>query len=1027
MAKEQNESRNPKDASYWKSLREYYNDPSVSDDKAREFAKEVTEDFDITTLSPMSRKQFLGALAASAAFAAAGCTNYRDKGEIVPYNRKPEEITLGRPNYYASTCTGCAEACGILIKTREGRPIKVDGNPDHPINQGKLCAKGQASILNLYDPERLKDPMLVSSGILTKSSWKEVNTKIIAALTSAVNQRKEIALITHTITSPSAKKLLVEFTAKYPTAKIYSYELFNDSNRQSAWTKTHGGQFPLIQWDKAKVILALESDFLGHEGNMPEQTRMFVSKRDVMKGKNFPVKPSDWNRLYSADATMSSTAMNADYRLRIRPDQQLEFLLSLINEFKPTAQFAKYSLTAFVKKNGLDEAVVRQLVNDLRQHKGESIVHAGSALPEAVHIAVNMLNDILGNSALYRKDQSAVEHIGFASKEEWETLVAKMKGGNVGVVVHFDTNPVYHLAPDYGYSEALKNVEAVVTLAELTNESAAMSHFVLPINHTFESWGDHKTRTGIISLQQPVIAPLYNTRQKESILLTWLNGNPDSYKETQYHEYIMNRWKKEVYPALNLKVDFKTFWYSALHDGVVTFSEQTQSIGGFKNDAINSIPDVTTASEFVLYLHDNYFVGDGRFSNNGWLQEMPHPASKIAWDNYAALSVATAKEIGADEGTMIDVAVGGRSLKLPVHIQPGLADKFVAVMLGYGRTVSGSVGTGVGFNANLLMSKSSPLSQWLYADAKVSATPEKYALASTQEHHSLDDTFLKDIQKRRDIIQEGTLIQYIDDPKFIEKEHHEITIVPRVKYEGVKWGMAIDLNKCTGCGVCTLSCNVENNIPVVGKEQVMKGREMTWIRIDRYFSGTSDAPSVSNQPMMCQHCDNAPCENVCPVVATTHSPDGLNQMAYNRCVGTKYCSNNCPYKVRRFNFFDFRDDFNDGYQYQQPLNMLHNPEVTVRSRGVMEKCTFCIQRIMDARQHAIEDGVEFTGAGVTTACQEACPAEAIVFGNVNDKNSLIYKYRHHEIGYRVLEEINVGPNVTYIAKLRNVTSHSENE
>jgi MoCo/4Fe-4S cofactor protein with predicted Tat translocation signal len=1006
MVNEQNES------TYWKSLREYHNDPTINDEKAQEFAREVTEDFDFNGLSPMSRKQFLGALAASAAFAAAGCTDYRDKGEIVPYNRKPEEITLGKPNYYASTCTGCAEACGILIKTREGRPIKIDGNADHPVNQGKICAKGQASILNLYDPERLKDPMIVNSGILTKSSWKEVNTKIIAALTAAVNQKKEIALVTHTITSPSAKKLLSEFTAQYPSAKIYSYELFHNLNRKSAWSKTNGGVVPLIQWDKAKVILALESDFLGYEGNMLEQTRMVVSKRDVMKGKNF-------NRLYSADATMSSTAMNADYRLRIRPDQQLEFVLSLINEFKPTPQFSQYSLAVFAQKTGVDTSVLKQLVKDLSANKGGAIVHAGNALPESVHIAVNMLNEILGNTALYRKDQSAVEHIELAKKEEWELLVANMNAGKVGVVVHFDTNPVYHIASDYGYTEALKKVETVVTLAEMTNESAAASGFVLPINHAFESWGDHKTRTGVLSLQQPVISPLYNTRQKESLLLTWTSGSIETYKETQYHEYIMNRWEKEVYPSFKVKVDFKTFWYSALHDGVVTFAEQPQSISGFKNEVINTIQHAALSNDMVLYLHDNYFIGDGRFSNNGWLQEMPHPASKIVWDNYAALSVATAKEIGAGEGTMIEVEVGGRSMKLPVHIQPGLADKFIAVMLGYGRSVSGSVGTGVGFNANLLLSKSSSLSPWLYSGVKVSVTSETYTLASTQEHHSLDDTFLNDIQKKRGVIREGTLVQYIDDPKFIEKEHHDLTIVPKIKYEGVKWAMAIDLNKCTGCGICTLSCNVENNIPVVGKEQVRKGREMTWIRIDRYFSGSSDSPSVSNQPMLCQQCDNAPCENVCPVVATTHSPDGLNQMAYNRCVGTKYCSNNCPYKVRRFNFFDFRDDFNDGYQYQEPLEMLNNPEVTVRSRGVMEKCTFCVQRIMESRQHAIEEGVEFTGSGVTTACQEACPAEAIVFGNVNDKNSNIYKYRHHEVGYRVLEEINVGPNVTYLAKLRN--------
>jgi Fe-S-cluster-containing dehydrogenase component/anaerobic selenocysteine-containing dehydrogenase len=1015
MANETHESK------YWKNLRQYYNDPSAEGEKAHEFAKGVTEDFNLNTLSPISRKQFLAVLSASAAFAAAGCSSYRDKGEIVPYTKKPEEITLGKANYYASTCTGCKEACGILIKTREGRPIKIDGNSDHPVNQGKICAKGQASILNLYDPERLKDPMLVSSGILSKSSWKSVDSKIIAALIAAVNQKKEIAVITHTVTSPSAKKIFEEFAAKYPTAKFYSYELFNDLNRKFAWTKSTGAStIPLIQWDKAKVILALESDFLGYEGNMPEQTRMFVSNRDVKNPKNF-------NRLYCADATMSSTAMNSDYRLRIRPDQQLEFILSLINEFKPTAQFSKYSLSGFAKKNGLDESVLQQLVRDLNSNRGTAIVHAGNTLPESVHIAVNMLNELLGNNALYRNDQSAVEHVEIAKKEEWESLLAKMNAGGVGVIVNYDSNPVYHLAPDFGFTEAMKKVETVVTLSELTNESAALSGFVLPINHAFESWGDHKTRTGILSLQQPVISPLYKTRQKEAILLTWTKGTPESYNDTLYHEYVINRWEKEVYPTLKLKVDFKSFWYSALHDGVITFPETAQNVAGFRNDAISSIVNVSTSSDFVLFLHDNYFVGDGRFSNNGWLQEMPHPASKIAWDNYASLSPVTAKEIDAEEGTMIEVTAGSRTMKLPVHVQPGLADKFVSVMLGYGRTVAGTVGTGVGFNANLLMSKSASLSQWLYADVKVTKTSETYLLASTQDHHSIDDTFLKDIQNKRDIIQEGTLLHYIEDPKFIEKEHHESTIVPKIKYDGVKWAMAIDLNKCTGCGVCTLSCNVENNIPVVGKDQLNRGREMTWIRIDRYFSGSSDAPSVSNQPMMCQHCDNAPCENVCPVIATTHSPDGLNQMAYNRCVGTKYCSNNCPFKVRRFNFYDFRDEFKESFQYQQPFDMVHNPEVTVRSRGVMEKCTFCIQRIMEGRETAIEEGVEFNGSGITTACQEACPAEAIVFGNMNDKNSAIYKYRHHEIGYRVLEEINVGPNVTYIAKLRNVTSQSHSE
>lgn len=1004
--------KNTNESKYWKSLRAYHNDPAAAEAKAREFAKDVTGEFDVDSMSGMSRKQFLALVSASAAFAAAGCTSYRDKGEIVPYNRKPEEITLGKANYYASTITENGQEYGILIKTREGRPIKIDGNPDHPINKGKISARGQASILNLYDPERLKQPMAVESGILSAVEWIDIDAKMTVALAAAAKSGKEIAVITHTITSPSAKSVLNAFTAKYPTAKIYSYELINELNRAAAWSKSTGGStFPLIKWNEANVILALESDFLGYEGNIAEQTRLYAERRNVNKAKSI-------SRLYSADGTMNSTAMNADYRLRVRPDQQLEFVLALISEFKGNSGAAKQ----FAAKAGISATEVQQLVKDLGANKGKSIVHAGNGLPEAVHIAVNVLNDLLGNSVLYNKEQSAVAHSALTKMAEFTALVGRMNGGSVGVVIHFDSNPVFHFAPALGYAEAVKKVGTVVTMTEQQNETSDVSNVVLPVNHDYESWGDHKTRTGVISLQQPVISPLYATRQKEAVLLAWATG-ADAYKETLYHEFIMKRWENEVFPAMKASVDFKTFWYSSLHDGVVTFAETAAALPAVKGDALYGIAAPKSAEGYVLYLHDNYFVGDGRNANNGWLQEMPHPASKIAWDNYAALSVATAKELGAEEGTMIDVSVGGRSMKLPVHVQPGLADKLVAVQLGYGRTVCGTVGIGVGFNAQQLMSASA---EYLYTGVQVTKTSDTYLLASTQEHHDLDDSFLKDLHKKREIIKEGTVIQYLEDPKFLEKEHSSFTIIPKVKYDGVKWAMAIDLNKCTGCGVCTVSCNVENNIPVVGKDQLHKGREMAWIRIDRYFSGSSDAPSVSNQPMLCQHCDNAPCENVCPVIATTHSPDGLNQMAYNRCVGTKYCSNNCPYKVRRFNFYDFRDNFADGVQYQEPLNMLHNPEVTVRSRGVMEKCTFCVQRIMEGRQHAIEEGTTFTGAGVTVACQDACPADAIVFGNMNDKNSDIYKYRHHEIGYHVLEELNVAPNVTYVAKLRNVESQTEN-
>ncbi len=424
--------------------------------------------------------------------------------------------------------------------------------------------------------------------------------------------------------------------------------------------------------------------------------------------------------------------------------------------------------------------------------------------------------------------------------------------------------------------------------------------------------------------------------------------------------------------------------------------------------------------EYLVHLQKSYYIGDGKFAGNGWLQETPHPVTKVTWDNFASLSPATAKLLSVDMNDLVEVTSGDTKLKLPVIVQPGMADKLVAVELGYGREVISDAGKNIGTNANILLNGKG----YIINSVSVNKSDGNYNLASTQEHHSLDEDFVKDFHRKRKIIQEGTIEEYKKDKNFLAKYKYEnFNITQGPEYNDLKWGMAIDLNKCISCGICVTACNVENNIPVVGKDQVLKGREMQWMRLDRYYSGTPDEPIVSNQPMLCQHCDNAPCENVCPVNATNHSTDGLNQMAYNRCVGTRYCANNCPYKVRRFNFFNFRDHFADAY-YQNDLSSLaHNPEVTVRSRGVMEKCTFCIQRIMEVREDAIREKKPLKGDMVTTACQQACPTDAIVFGDSNDKESKIHKYRNHELGYHVLEVLNVRPNVTYIAKLRN--THSE--
>jgi molybdopterin-containing oxidoreductase family iron-sulfur binding subunit len=1017
--------------SYWRSLRELHDAGSLSESKANEFMAGVTGDFDLTRLPPISRKRFLALLSASAAFAAAGCTNYHDRGEIVPYNKKPEESSAGIANHYASTCSGCSQACGILVKTREGRPIKIDGNPDHPVNSGKICAKGQAGVQDLYDPYRLRRPVYgPRSGKIGDLSWARIDEVLTEHLKECTRAAREVAIVTHAVQSPSTQAVLKAFKEKYPTTQIYAYDLFSGETRREAWGRCYGSRdIPAIQWEKASVILALEADFLGTEGQTVENVRAFARGRDIMES-------SEFNRLYAIEGDMSLTGANADFRIPLRPDAQLEFVLSLLHELvvvrqvkavsgRAEALISRHSLGGFAASQNLPREVVGHLVDDLIAHRGRSIVYAGDSLSVDVHVAVNYLNEVLDNTALFDGDVCLAPLTAPTGPEAFDELIRRMKGGEVGLVIHYDSNPAYHLPASFGYGEALRSVPMSVSLVENEDESASLSTYILPIHHALESWGDFHVRSGVYALRQPVIAPLYDTRQKEAILLQWAHEETEKpYGETIFHEFLKQFWETRVYPDLRLQVDFKTFWYSALHDGVVRYGKGTVREYRFLEIALDSVAPRRPKGTYVVLLTPSHFMGDGRFANNGWLQEIPHPISKIVWDNYAALSPTTASELGVEANDRIQVQIGDARQTLPVWVQPGLADGVVSVALGYGRWNGGPVGTGVGTNALLLLPKSGLLGSRVYSDAVLQKTEGRHALVSTQEHHSLDDAFLKDLHTKRGIIREGTLLQYMNDNSFLQHESHELfSISKEVTYQGLKWAMAVDMNKCTGCNACVAGCNVENNIPVVGKEEVATGREMHWIRLDRYYSGTPENPTVSHQPMLCQHCDNAPCENVCPVVATTHSPDGLNQMTYNRCVGTKYCSNNCPYKVRRFNFFNYRDHFAEGFYEQEPLSLLHNPEVTVRSRGVMEKCTFCVQRIMEARQRATEEGREIEGTDVKTACQEACPAQAIVFGDMNDPDSDVSRYRGHELGYSVIEEVNARPNVTYIAKLRN--THSE--
>lgn len=1032
---------NEKEINYWRSFRELHNDPDFLNEKKKEFANGALDFPDEKSFSKFSRRKFLALLSASAAVAASGCSNYREKGHLVPYNKKPEEVTIGNPTYYASSCTGCSSACGILIKTIEGRPVKVDGNPDHPVSKGKICAIAQASVMGLYDPERLKNPVErpnKSGG--NNISWGDADDKIISELKNASSRGKKILIVTGKVVSPSQKKLLDDFKTAYPTAKIYSYEFYNDNTRNSAWEKCYGvKQFPLVKWNNAKIILSLESDFLGSEGNKVETSRLYAENRDAFSGKEF-------NRLYAVEGNASLTGLNADYRIILRTDAIEEFVMCLLNEFVSnqkissyasdsgiTSKLSSYKLKDFIEKNKLSEEVVAHLIDDLKKNQGSSYVSAGSMLPESTHIAVNLLNEVLGNSKMYSGEQT--ELMPLSSKSDLENLIFEIQSGNASALIHFDTNPVYNFPQDMGYAEAIKNTPLVITLTEGDTETSDVSNFVLPVNTMFESWGDFQTRNNFVSFQQPVIAPLYNTRQKEEILLTWIKGNKDAYNSDIYHQYIKDNQKTTSFSKFTSDTEFNKAWYGALNDGIVNVkpaSAGESSASTFKPESFSSNNSkLTQSQDFVLLLTKNGSLGDGKFANNGWLQELPQSVNKVTWDNCASVSVQTAKALDVKQNDMINITTAGGSIEIPVFVQPGMAEGVIAIDLGYGRTVCGIVGKDVGFNANKLMTKNPALSSFMYSDAKVRKTGNTYEIVTSQDHYPFDEPLYENIQYRREIIQEGTYFQYKANPNFLKEKHNLYTeeekdklkvgsINEQYNHTGVKWGMVIDLNKCTGCNECIAACSVENNIPVVGKDQVKKHRAMQWMRVDRYYSGTPEVPKTSFQPMLCQHCDFAPCENVCPVAATTHSADGINGMAYNRCVGTRYCSNNCPYKVRRFNYFNFRDHFRKGIQLEESYTLMSNPEVTVRSRGVMEKCTFCLQRIMDERQKAIEENRLVKGSNVKTACQEACNTNAIYFGDQNDKSEEFYKLNNSSIGYTVLEELKVKANVTYLAKLRNV-------
>jgi len=1032
-----------KEPNYWRSFEELHQKISVGEkpEAQREFVEGTFDELDLDAMTSVDRRRFLGLLGASAAFAGAGCSNYRDQGVVVPYNKKPAEITIGRPNFYATISDESCDSVPVLVKTREGRPIKIDGNPDHPTTKGKINSAAQASILGLYDPDRLQKPLIQKtpskSAELEVATWEAVDVRIRTALEASVKAGKKIAVITPRNSSITASRVMADFAAKFGNVELLEYDPLHSPAMASAWEGSYGtSDFPIIDLSSAEVVLDLDSDFLGKGRHKLEYRRQMAERRDSFKVENF-------NRLYSIESGLSLTGMMADHRLRLRPDALLNLVLSVLNEIvvrRGVSSFANdmdirrllspYSLDNFAEEFALDKAVLNSLVADLISNQGKSVVFAGEHHSKATHVAVNFLNEVISSRRLWLDGRNLLMK-NLANLNTFERLVDDMNSGSIGVVIHAGTNPVFNLPHHLNYAKALKKVDTRVCITLLPNETSQECNFVLPAHHYLESWGDVYNRSGIYDLRQPVIRPLYKSRQWEHALLTWTRNAHD---DNGYHEFMQNIWRARVFPQIQSSQDFNSFWNSSLHDGMVQLDARPKAWSYDHRPFLRTFSSKVSAplaSSFSVRLSSSYHLGGGEHANNGWLQETPHPVSKVVWDNYAAISKNTAAGLGVEADDMISVQVGKAKIKLPVFIQPGTAENTVTVELGYGRTSGGTVGTGVGHDVVKLLG-SEELGQFVFADAKVAKEWGTYEVVSTQSHWAFQDdvpAMLKeltvDAHKRRQIIFEKDMDEHKANPKWLaskmskKRSHVKSIYVEEHKYTEVKWGMAIDLNQCNGCMDCVVACNAENNIPVVGKEQVKKNREMHWMRIDRYYSGTAEDPVVSVQPMLCQQCDNAPCENVCPVAATTHTPDGLNGMAYNRCVGTRYCANNCPYKVRRFNFLNYRRHFRDSHQEAPVASLAHNPEVSVRSRGVMEKCTFCVQRIMDARSEAKREKRKLNGSDVTVACQDACPSNAIKFGDTNDTESIVSRYIAHELEYKIMEELMVRPNVTYMAKIRN--------
>lgn len=993
---------------FWGSISELRNTSEFTANQGKEFPSPPEEQ----PITAMDRRDFLKIMGASFLMAStAACRKPVEK--IIPYVNKPEEVTPGVANWYASTCMECSAGCGIIAKTREGRPIKLEGNLAHPLTQGGLCARGQSSLLNLYDPARLREPTTIGNGgKQADTTWAESDKEIIKGLAKAKANGKKTYLLTGVINSPSTNALIQDFLKVYPGTHVPFEAVVPEEISAGAQLSYGIESVPHYRLDQASYIVSFGADFLGTWLSPVEFAKKFSQGR---RADNKVM-----SRFVAIEPALTMTGANADEYFPVKPGDELTLALALAHEIivkhqtsnlagnsAITSALSAYTPEFAEKQTGVSAATIKKIATELIAHKGKSLVFGGAVKGKnnvLVQVVANLLNTALENNQ-NTIDWANPSYQAGSSLAGVLAFVEDVKAGLVGAVIIDRSNPVFTWPKSLGLAALLQRIPLVVSLADRVDETAAIAHFVCPDHHYLESWNDVRAVSGTYSIVQPMVRPLFNTRSFQDSLLNW-SGQTDS-----WYNYLRNNWKNSIFET-TLLGDFEGSWIEVLQKGFYAKNESKTVALSFNTQALLNLPK-PVASELALSVYPALSYYDGRSANNPWIQELPDPISKATWDNYLSLAPKKAEELGLVDGDVVEVDTGKAHQDLPVLIQPKLNVNSAMVAFGGGRTHAGEIGNGVGRDVSGFQVINGTSLEWGgQSIISIKKTGKSYPLAVTQGHHTLDG---------RHTVEEATYPAFLKNPLAgKEGEGEPVTLWKEHEYKGYRWGMAIDTNSCIGCNGCMVSCMAENNIPVVGKAQVINGREMHWIRLDRYYTGDVENPDIVYQPMLCQQCENAPCETVCPVLATIHNDEGLNIQVYNRCVGTRYCANNCPYKVRRFNYFEYWRNVS------HPMELMLNPEISVRTRGIMEKCTFCVHRIQEARIKAKINKTKIADGDVVSACQQSCPTNAITFGDLNDPHSAISKLKKSPRGYHVLEDLNVRPQVTYLRKLRNTeeSAHS---